>query len=408
MKMDWKTWTLRLDTLVIFRRMLEREVLSAFRAFAQAMEGDENRRVQAYCTLTDAVYRHGFDFSTALLEEAVGDENLYLQRLGRGEELPPELLECVERELLVLDDVARLTCEELRRAVGTAVPLPGFASSPVNFPQAYYLRTADVQKKGWGIYARSTMFSLLEGEVVPASPADTTTLASLSGYQDQRQQLLDNTRALLRGLPAANALLYGDAGTGKSSAVKAVANFLAPEGLRLIELQKNQLRFLPRLMETLQNNPLKFILFMDDLSFQRNDDDFNALKAALEGSSRAQADNVVIYATSNRRHLVRESFSDREGDDIHLRNTIQETLSLSDRFGLSIFFSSPEKKLYLQIVHDLARQKGICIEQEELDLLAERFAREKGGRSPRAARQFTDQLESGAFQSSPADGTHIK
>ena len=392
MMIDWKTLALRLDTLVVFRGLLNRELLSTFLAFAQAMEASESQRVRAYCAFVHAVYQHGFDFSTALLEDAVQDENLYLRLLAQGKQLPPELTACVEQELDLLDEVAGLTCDDLRGAVGCTVPLPAFSSSHLRFPAAYHQRTANAQKRGWGIYAQSTMFYLLDGEITPACPADATTLDSLSGYTDQRQRLLDNTRALLQGLPAANTLLYGDAGTGKSSSVKAVANFLAPEGLRLIELQKNQLRYLPQLMETLQENPLKFILFIDDLSFQSNDDHFNALKAALEGSSRAQANNVVIYATSNRRHLVRESFADREGDDIHLQNTIQETLSLSDRFGLSIYFSSPQKALYLQIVHDLARQKGIGMKEDELDFLAERFAREKGGRSPRAAEQFTDQL----------------
>ena len=391
-KMNWETIALRLDALVVFRGLLNREVLSSFLSLAQTLEEPEKQRIQAYCTFVHAVYQHGFDFSAALLEDAVQDENLYLHLLAQGRELPPELTACVEQELELLNEVAQLTCDDLRAAVNSTVPLPMFSSSVFSFPAAYHQRTANVQKQGWGIFAQNTMFYLLDGEITPARPADTTTLESLSGYTDQRQQVLDNTRALLHGLPAANVLLYGDAGTGKSSSVKAVANSLVAEGLRLIELQKNQLRFLPRLMESLQHNPLKFILFIDDLSFQSNDDDFNALKAALEGSSCAQAENVVIYATSNRRHLVRECFSDREGDDIHRQNTIQETLSLSDRFGLSILFSSPEKALYLQIVHALAGQKGISMEEEKLDFLAERFAREKGGRSPRAAEQFTDHL----------------
>lgn len=390
--LDWKTFSLKLDTLVVFHGLEEQPVFSAFQGFLRALDGPEGQRVRAYCALAEAVYRKGFDLSTALLEEICQDENLYLSTLAADQEIPPLLKNRTEQELSILQELVQLSCEDLQEAVRTAIPIPLFSASSLDLPTVYHERAAAVSTQGWGIFAKHTMFYVQDGIITPASPADETSLAALSGYEDQRQQLLQNTKALLADLPAANTLLYGDAGTGKSSSVKAVVNSLASRGLRLIELQKHQLRELPRLMSQLQTYPLKFILFLDDLSFQQRDDDFNALKAALEGSSCARAKNVAIYATSNRRHLVKESFTDREGDDVHLQDTLQETLSLSARFGLTILFSVPGKDLYLQIVHDLAQSAALPIDQTTLDAEAERFARERCGRSPRVARQLIDAL----------------
>ena len=191
------------------------------------------------------------------------------------------------------------------------------------------------------------------------------------------------------------ALGGGDAGTGKSSTIKAVAAALAPQGLRLIEVKKNQLYQIPQIMEELASNPLKFILFIDDLSFNGNDDNFSALKATLEGSISGCGDNVAIYATSNRRHLVKETFSDRTGDELHVNDTLQETMSLSARFGLTITFQKPDKDQYLTIVRSLAAEYGIEMDEGELFRKAEAYAIRKSGRSPRTAKQFIELLKIG-------------
>ena len=197
----------------------------------------------------------------------------------------------------------------------------------------------------------------------------------------------------LKDKPAANVLLYGDAGTGKSSTIKAIVNEFADIGLRMIEVRKGDLLKLPELIEKLANNSLKFIIFIDDLSFSKNNEEIGALKAILEGSVSGKTENVVLYATSNRRHLVQESFSDRNGDDIHRNETIQEQTSLSDRFGLAICFYKPDKKEYLDIIHGLVKEYKIK-DIENLDVLAERHAMERGGRSGRTARQFVEYLKS--------------
>ena len=204
--------------------------------------------------------------------------------------------------------------------------------------------------------------------------------------------VVNNTLTLLSGKPAANVLLYGDAGTGKSSTVKAIINEYQTKGLRLIEISKRQVADIPVVIEKLRKNPLKFILFIDDLSFSQENDDLYELKAALEGSVSAKSANVAIYATSNRRHLIKETFSDRQGDDVHRNETMQEMWSLSDRFGLRVGFMAPNKDLYLKIVHELKDMYKVHISDEELDLLAEQYA--IGGRSPRVARQFIEHLKS--------------
>ncbi len=229
-----------------------------------------------------------------------------------------------------------------------------------------------------------------EGRIVPVGHPDTICLEELVGYERERGLVLDNLRALLEGGRAANMLLTGDAGTGKSSTVKAAGNALKGEGLRIIEVRRDQLGHIPALLDELSGNPLKFILFIDDLSFRKDDDSYSALKAVLEGSVSARSRNVILCATSNRRHIVKEKFSDREGDDVHRSDAMQETVSLADRFGLHVTFQRPGKDSFLAIVHALAQRQGV--DGPELDAAAERFVLLRGGRSPRLARQFVDSL----------------
>ena len=212
----------------------------------------------------------------------------------------------------------------------------------------------------------------------------------MTGYQQQRNVLIKNTLALLQGMKANNALLYGDAGTGKSSTIKAIVNEYHTEGLRLIEVKKKQIAQLPSIIEMLADNPLKFIIFIDDLSFSSNDDDYIALKNILEGSTTSNKMNVVIYATSNRRHFMKETFSDREGDEMHRNDTIQETMSLAARFGLTITFQKPGSNLYMEIVKQYAKEYELNLDEHELKIKAEAFAIRNNGRSARTAKQFVE------------------
>jgi uncharacterized protein len=230
---------------------------------------------------------------------------------------------------------------------------------------------------------------------------DPVRLVELVGYEREREPLLRNTERFLTGLPAHHALLYGLPGTGKSSTVKAVLNEYADRGLRLVEVAKEDLGALPRVLEALRGRGPRFVIFVDDLSFEEHEVEYKSLKALLEGSVEKSPENVRVYATSNRRNLVRERFSERE-DDVHARDTTQEKLSLAARFGLRVTFAVPDQGRYLEIITGLARQRGIEIPEAELVERATLWDRWHAGRSGRTARQFVDELEAEL-----ADGTNL-
>jgi predicted AAA+ superfamily ATPase len=387
-----KTLNIRLRSLAIFRALLDDPVVSTLCAFLE--QTDTVKAVSAYADFVAALYRTEKRTLAGHIESIVWhDENVYIRMIGRGVQPWPEIEADVWAELEVLQAVADLTPETLRTGLDWDGYLPGFAVKQINLAQSYRQRCENIGKFGYGIYAKYHMFYVNpENKIVPVRNPDRTQLSSLVDYEREKKIIVDNTLALLEGKPAANILLTGDAGTGKSSTVKAVVNELRDRGLRILEVRKEQLHGIPGILDELSCNPLKFILFIDDLSFQKDDDNFSALKAILEGSVSAKSRNVVIYATSNRRHLVKETFSDRDGDDIHRNDTMQEIISLSERFGIQITFQKPNKQTYLDIVRHLADERGVRYDPTELEIQAERFALGRGGRSARAATQFVDSL----------------
>lgn len=378
----------KLGTLCIFRELLKDTVLSSLCAYL------ENPEVSAYAEFVAVLYeRAGGNLGEYIKELCSNSENVYVRTIGQGTAVPKYMLSALESELDILGEVSELNKDKLCGLLSYQGFLPEFTTTNLRLKDIYLHRAENIHKYGYGIYAKNRMFYVDEqGNIVPVLHPDKTELSSLVDYERERQIIIDNTKALLDGKPAANILLTGDAGTGKSSTVKAVGNALWDEGLRIIEVRKDQLRSIPKILDELSSNPLKFVLFIDDLSFLKDDDNFNALKAVLEGSVTAKSSNVVIYATSNRRHIIKEKFSDRDGDDVHRNDTMQELISLSERFGIHITFSKPNKETFLRIVHHLAEESGIEMPAEELDGLAERFALERGGRSARLARQFIDGL----------------
>lgn len=386
---------IHLHSLAVFRNLLTDSVIESLLAYLEALQSAPlSHAVSCYGQFVSRLYAAGSTTLARYVEQLAGDdENPYIRRIGLGEIPAPEMVECVRAELEILQTVADLTPESLRAGLDWEGYLPAFQTEQVDIAASYRRRCENIGKLGYGIYARHRMFYVGDnGQIIPVHNPDKIRLSSLIDYKREQQIILDNTLALLSGKPAANILLTGDAGTGKSSTVKAVVNELAYKGLRILEVRKEQLHAIPAILDELNSNPLKFILFIDDLSFQKDDDNFSALKAILEGSVSAKSRNIVIYATSNRRHLVKETFSDRDGDDVHRNDTMQELLSLSERFGIQVTFQKPDKKTYLGIVHHLAKEKGIQMEESQLDTLAERYALGRGGRSARAANQFIDGL----------------
>ena len=384
-----------LSGLCVFRKLREQEPVRRLLELL-CSEGGPGERMDRFGAFVWSLARDGYCFSDFLRRAVFEDENPYMTGMARGKGLPEALKENAAAELRLFSRLTELSPAELWERTeepGFSGHIPCFENHPVDFQEAYEKRLSEICRYGYGIFSSAGMFRVEGEEILPVEAADSIDLDSFVGYETERQKVFDNTRALVEGKPAANVLLYGDAGTGKSSTVKACANYFYRQGVRLIELRKDQLLSLSAVMGKIADNPLKFIIFIDDLSFNKNDDSFSMLKAALEGSASARAKNAVIYATSNRRHIVKESFSDREsGDEVHLSDTMQELLSLSDRFGLKVYFGKPDKNLYLEIVEELAKREGIAMEREELFRRAEAFALGCGSRSPRAAGQFIDSL----------------
>ena len=234
-------------------------------------------------------------------------------------------------------------------------------------------------------------------EFLPISNIDRVMLSDLLGYETQKQELRRNTEAFLDGLPANNVLLYGDAGTGKSTSVKSLINEYYDRGLRIIEIYKHQFRDLSAVLGQIKNRNYRFIIFIDDLSFEENEVEYKFLKAVIEGGVETRPDNVLIYATSNRRHLIRETWNDRSDmehkGDVHRSDTMEEKLSLASRFGVAINFSAPTPKEYQQIVLALAKREGVDMDEREMLIQANAWEIRHGGFSGRTAQQFVHYLK---------------
>ena len=231
-------------------------------------------------------------------------------------------------------------------------------------------------------------------EIIPITNIAHVHLDDLVGYEDAKKKLVDNTKAFVEGKKANNCLMFGAAGTGKSSSIKAILNQYYDQGLRMIEVYKHQFQDLNDVIAQIKNRNYKFIIYMDDLSFEEFEIEYKYLKAVIEGGLEKKPKNVLIYATSNRRHLIRETFRDKQDrdEDMHTNDTVQEKLSLVARFGVTIYFGSPDKKAFQEIVRVLAKKNGINMPEEQLLLEANAWELSHGGLSGRTAQQFIDYL----------------
>lgn len=254
--------------------------------------------------------------------------------------------------------------------------------------------TAFYKKFGVGKFGLHKSFRVVrDGKEVRVEPIRNIAhvkFEDLVGYDHAKKKLRDNTDAFVAGRPANNCLLFGDAGTGKSSCIKAMANEYYEKGLRVIEINKYQFQDLSAVISLIKNRSYRFVIYMDDLSFEDHETDYKYLKAVIEGGLEKKPENVLIYATSNRRHLIRESYSDKEDEDMHTGDTVQEKLSLAYRFGVTIYFGRPDKKEFQNIVKVLAERCAITLPEEELLLEANKWELSHGGLSGRTASQFID------------------
>ncbi|MDE7360921.1 MAG: ATP-binding protein [Oscillospiraceae bacterium] len=345
--------------------------------------------VEGYSEIAGALALKGQPLGDYLHDMLVFSDSPILAECAKN--LTEPRRDAVERDVVVIAEIAETVSRELRSKLSAKYPdfdfmsLPYFDTGGFNYTAEYFIHYVKVH--GSGIFAKYRAFTF-DGELLPVESTDPIRLTDLKNYEEQRRQVVDNTLCFLRGKPAQNVLLYGDRGTGKSSTVKAVLNEF--DELRMVEVSKSDVAVLPVLFRRLRDIPLKFIITIDDLVFNENDDRFGILKAALEGSLSAKPDNILIYATTNRRKLIRETAADRE---ISGADAIDESMSLADRFGLFITFMRPDKQMFMDIVGKLAADKGLTVPEDRLTVAAERFALRHGGRSPRTARQFVDWLD---------------
>lgn len=340
---------------------------------AGAGEGSVNRFVERDFHIFRALFRYDF----GALDAALGTDCFSVLTDYRA--LPKPAVRCyravsekvraLSRSLAAVesDEAFFHTMSEFYRAYGVG-----------KFGLNAAFRLEDDEKKGVLLKAIRNM--------------DAVKFSDLIGYESQKEELRKNTEAFLRGQRANNVLLYGDSGTGKSTSIKAVVNEYYKDGLRMIEIYKYQFRRLSEVLAEIKNRNYRFIIYMDDLSFEENESEYKFLKAVIEGGVETRPENVLIYATSNRRHLIREIWRDRndveQDADIHRSDTMEEKLSLANRFGLSIGYYKPERRAYHEIVTALAERHGITLEREELLRRADRFELRHGGVSGRTAQQF--------------------
>ena len=334
---------------------------------------DEGGSVSQIAYLDFSIYKSLFDFDLSVLEESFGVDVSFLSHFEDkntdGKVFNHRIRDCI------LD-----LCEALEHAEDVA----SFQKEVALFYKHFGVGTMGLHKA----------FRLNDnGEIIPIQKIPHINFSDLIGYEDQKQRLCENTLAFVSGKPSNNVLLYGDAGTGKSSSIKATINAFYDDGLRMIEVYKHQFRYLNQIIDQVKNRNYKFIIYMDDLSFEEFEVDYKYLKAVIEGGLEKKPDNVLIYATSNRRHLIRESFNDKKDmDDMHKNDTVQEKLSLYHRFGVTIYYGSPNKSEFMDIVLGLKNRYHLDMDEETFLLEANRWELKHGGYSGRAAQQFIDYL----------------
>lgn len=354
--------------------------------------------LSAYAKLFQALCDGGFSGIGDWLWDKLRYTETPFALSAQSDSASPALEQAARRDVDALLALAELDCGAILTAIAALLPpeqapmvqaMPRWtASAPFDFDRLVRF----YRDHGAGLYARYRAFLWEDGRLVPVADPDCPKPEDLLGYEQQRSQVETNTRQMMAGHYANNVLLFGDGGTGKSATVKSMLYLPGMEDLRLIEIQKENLTGLPQLMRSLGDKRQKFILFIDDLAFDQDDKTYSSMKTILEGSLEKRPANVVIYATSNRRHLVRQNFSDRGNDEVDAAETIAEKTALAERFGLRIPYLSMSKADFLALVDYLAGQAGLTLPAQELHARAMTWEIRHSGRTPRVARQFIASL----------------
>ena len=389
----------QLRGLSAFRSLLDTPMLKdALQLLDAAARRDGEGALAAYDQMFYRLKAEGYSgLGTWLWDTLRYTETPYGDLAGSGRS-DPELEGAARRDVETLLQLARLGAEDIRVALKPILTeeyvsvLDNLPAWETGAPFTFEELAAFYQENGAGLYAKYRAFLWEEGRLVPVADPDCPHPVELLGYDQQRKQVLDNTRLLVEGKPSNNVLLFGDGGTGKSATVKSMLYLPGMENLRLIEIQKENLVGMPRLIRSLAGRRQSFILFIDDLAFDQDDKTYSSLKTILEGGLEKRPLNVAIYATSNRRHLVRQTFSDRAGDEVDAFETISEKTALAERFGLRIPYMTMSKSEYLALIDHLAGLYHVEMNREVLHAKAMEWEIRHAGRTPRVARQFIASL----------------
>ena len=389
----------QLRGLSAFRSLLDTPLLKdALQLLDAAARRDGEGALAAYDQMFYRLKAEGYSgLGTWLWDTLRYTETPYGDLAGSGRS-DPELEEAARRDAETLLQLAQLGAEDIRVALKPILTeeyvsvLDNLPAWETGAPFTFEELSAFYRENGAGLYAKFRAFLWEEGQLVPVADPDCPHPVELLGYDQQRKQVLDNTRLLVEGKPSNNVLLFGDGGTGKSATVKSMLYLPGMENLRLIEIQKENLVGMPRLIRSLAGRRQSFILFIDDLAFDQDDKTYSSLKTILEGGLEKRPLNVAIYATSNRRHLVRQTFSDRAGDEVDAFETISEKTALAERFGLRIPYMTMSKSEYLALVDHLADLYHVEMNREVLHAKAMEWEIRHAGRTPRVARQFIASL----------------
>ena len=389
----------QLRGLSAFRSLLDTPMLKdALQLLDAAARRDGEGALAAYDQMFYLLKAEGYSgLGTWMWDTLRYTETPYGDLAGSGRS-DSELEGAARRDVDALLQLARLGAEDIRVALKPILTeeyvsvLDNLPAWETGAPFTFEELSAFYQENGAGLYAKYRAFLWEEGQLVPVADPDCPHPVELLGYDQQRKQVLDNTRLLVEGKPSNNVLLFGDGGTGKSATVKSMLYLPGMENLRLIEIQKENLVGMPRLIRSLAGRRQSFILFIDDLAFDQDDKTYSSLKTILEGGLERRPLNVAIYATSNRRHLVRQTFSDRAGDEVDAFETISEKTALAERFGLRIPYMTMNKREYLALIDHLAGLYQVEMDRELLHARAMEWEIRHAGRTPRVARQFIASL----------------
>ncbi len=379
--------------VTVFKNVIKNEVVSYFIDFISSMEQDSEFDIvlSNYSRFVSGLYDTNdinlFEYVKNLI---YSDKNILSNDIKNE-----RILETTEYEISLINNLLFYNYENVKKELLSKFPacddiinhLPYFSMEGlVAFKSDDILKS--YKTNGYGIYSCYSAFKFCDNkQVQPVKHFNALTFSDLKNYDYQKEVVKKNTKAFIEGKQANNILLYGDRGCGKSSTVKALVNEFKENNIKIIQVYKESFIYLADLFEQIRDLPLKFIIFADDISFSEDDKNFSSIKAVLEGSLSEKPDNAIIYATTNRMHLVKESFSSREGNEVHCNDTIDETVSLSDRFGIMLTFSLLTKTEYLDIAEKIAKDYNITV-NDDFYKKAEEFAALKAIRTPRVARQF--------------------